>query len=334
MDIQGILKSMVAQAASDLHVKAAAHPVLRIDGILVVQEELAVPTPGEIAELLRNITTPAQQQQFERAWELDFAYSIAGVARFRVNAALQRGSVALSFRQVPFVPPNLSSLGLPSVCQDLAMRRHGLVVVTGPTGCGKSTTLAAMIDHINSHERRRIITIEDPIEFLYPDKLSFMTQREVGTDTGGFATALRAALRQDPDVILVGEMRDLETIATAITAAETGHLVFGTLHTIGAAQTVDRMINVFPPAQQQQIRIELSLCLEGVVSQILLPRARGRGRVAAAEVMVATPAVRNLIREAKTHQLPNICGAGWSVGHADRRSASARAGAGGRSGSR
>ncbi|MBI2862963.1 MAG: type IV pilus twitching motility protein PilT [Chloroflexi bacterium] len=314
MDLQELLKLMVSRGASDLHIKAASPPVLRVDGELLPLEAHPPLAPAEIAAALGAIATPELLQRFQASRELDFAYSLAGVARFRVNAAFQRGSVGLSFRLIPVNVPGLEVLGLPAICQSLATRRNGLVLVTGPTGSGKSTTLAAMIDYINANERRRIVTIEDPIEYLHRDKRSFLTQREIGGDTRDFAVALRAALRQDPDVILVGEMRDLETIATAITAAETGHLVLGTLHTMGAAQTVDRIINVFPPAQQQQIRVEASLCLEAVISQTLLPKLEGKGRVAAVEVMVATGAVRNLMREAKTHQLPNSIAMGSQFG--------------------
>ncbi|MDO8670887.1 MAG: PilT/PilU family type 4a pilus ATPase [Dehalococcoidia bacterium] len=314
MELQALLNLMVSRGASDLHIKAASPPVLRIDGQLHLLAEQAPAAPSEIATSLGEIASPELLQRFQSTRELDFAYGLPGVARFRVNAAFQRDSIGLSFRMIPVNVPDLADLGLPAICQTLAGRRNGLVLVTGPTGSGKSTTLAAMIDFINSRECSRIVTIEDPIEYLHRDKRSFMTQREVGGDTRDFAIALRAALRQDPDVILVGEMRDLETIATAITAAETGHLVFGTLHTMGAAQTVDRIINVFPPAQQQQIRQELSLCLEAVLSQALLPRLEGKGRVAAVEVMLGTPAVRNLIREAKTHQLANTIAMGAQFG--------------------
>ncbi|MBI4322145.1 MAG: PilT/PilU family type 4a pilus ATPase [Chloroflexi bacterium] len=314
MDVLSLLRLTYERRASDLHLKASTRPVLRVDGVLEPVTGEGPVNPADIADAFCAIATEEQQDLFRRNLELDFAYSLPGVARFRVNAALQRGSIVLSFRLVPVVVPSLAQLAMPTVCQVLAARRRGLVVVTGPTGSGKSTTLAAMIDNINSNERRRIVTIEDPIEFLYADKLSFIIQREVGADARDFPTALRSALRQDPDVILLGEMRDQETIATAIAAAETGHLVLGTLHTIGAAEAVDRIINVFPPGQQQQVRLELSLCLEGVVSQMLLPRASGKGRVAAMEVMIATPAVRNLIRDAKAHQIPNMIALGAQFG--------------------
>jgi twitching motility protein PilT len=247
-----------------------------------------------------------QTRKFSEQGELDFSYSLTGVGRFRVNAFRQRGSVGVVIRLIPFNIPTPDQLSLPPVCMDFATLHKGLVLVTGPTGSGKSTTLASLVDSINRTRSAHIVTVEDPIEYLHQHRLSLVNQREIGYDTLSFANALRAVLRQDPDVILVGEMRDLETISTAVTAAETGHLVFSTLHTNDATQAVDRMIDVFPPHQQQQIRVQLATVLQGVIAQQLLPRADQKGRVAALEILLATPAVRNLIREGKTYQIPTV----------------------------
>ena len=311
--VTDLLRRMVEAEASDLHMKAGAPPVLRVHGSLV---PLNLPelTAEAMKVALAQVITPKQQELFDREKDLDFGYSAHGVGRFRVNAALQRGSITLAFRWVRTDIPTLEELGLPEVCQSLVLKPRGLVLVTGPMGCGKSTTLAAMIDHLNERERRHIVTIEDPIEYVHTDKQSLLSQREVSTDTASFAVALKHALRQDPDVILVGEMRDLETIASALTAAETGHLVLATLHTASAAQTIDRIIDPFPPHQQQQIKVQLSTVLEAVLCQALLPRADKSGRVAAVEVMVATSAVRNLIREGKTFQIPNVIQTGSQHG--------------------
>jgi twitching motility protein PilT len=305
VSIMDLLRRMVEAEASDLHMKAGSPPVLRIHGSLVLQEMPEL-TPEAVQAALSQITTPDQQETFDREKEIDFAYSADGVGRFRVNVSLQRGTVALVFRLVRTDIPTLSDLGLPEVCRSLVLKPRGLVLVTGPTGCGKSTTLAAMIDHLNELEQRHIVTIEDPIEYIHLNKRCLISQRELGPDTNSFASALKHVLRQDPDVILVGEMRDLETIGAALTAAETGHLVLATLHTTSAAQTIDRIIDSFPPHQQQQVRVQLSTALEAVLCQTLVPRADGTGRVAAVEVMVATSAVRNLIREGKTFQIPNV----------------------------
>ena len=316
MNIDDLLRVVVERGASDLHLKAGSPPVLRIDGKLVLytySDPLGL-TPEDMKEAFEHVTTEQQREEFARELELDFAYSIPGLARFRVNAALQRGTITLAFRRVYWTIPTIEELGLPEVCKLLALKQQGLILVTGPTGCGKSTTLAAMIDYLNERERRRVVTIEDPIEYLFRDKKCFITQRELGTDTKSFATALKHALRQDPDVILVGEMRDLETIATALTAAETGHLVLSTLHTPSAAQAIDRIIDVFPPHQQGQIRVQLSTSLEAVLYQALIPRADGNGLVVAVEVMTATPAIRNLIREGKTYQIPNVIQTGAQYG--------------------
>ena len=312
MEIDDLLRSMVARNASDLHIKPGSPPVLRIDGSLEAMEEGSVSSPDMEAFLVR-MASGAQREALLRDLELDLAYSLAGVARFRVNVFFQRGSLGLAIRVVPLQVKTADALGLPSVCKDLAVKPRGLVLVTGPTGSGKSTTLAAMIDHLNNLERRHVITIEDPIEFLHRDRKCIIAQRELGGDTRSFGEALKHVLRQDPDVILVGEMRDLETISTAITAAETGHLVLATLHTTSAPQTVDRIIDVFPPYQQQQIRFQLSVVLEGIICQALLQRSGG-GRVAAFEVLVVTAAVRNLIREGKTFQIPTIMQLGGQLG--------------------
>lgn len=313
MDIHELLRQTVACNASDLHLTVGVPPVMRVDGKLVLLDRPAL-TPTDTDAMLAAIASEEQRRRFQAQGEEDFSYAIAGVSRFRVNVFRQRGSTALVLRRVPERVPTLSELGLPEVLKVLAEKPRGLVLVTGPTGSGKSTTLAAMIDHINQTRTCHIITLEDPIEFLHRHHKSIINQREVGQDTTSFANALRAALREDPDVILVGEMRDAETIGTAITAAETGHLVLSTLHTGDAVQTIDRIIDVFPPHQQQQIRIQLSLTLQGVVAQQLIPRYDRPGRVAAVEVLVATPAVRNLVREGKTHQLAAVVQTGAKAG--------------------
>ena len=308
-----LLRRVVETEASDLHMKAGSSPVLRIHGGLVPQE-LPELTVEAVRNALSQIVTEEQQAAFDREKELDFGFSSNGIGRFRVNAALQRGSITLAFRPVRSDIPTLEELRLPDICRTLVLKPRGLVLVTGPTGCGKSTTLAAMINHLNDQERRHIVTVEDPIEFVHQDKQCLISQRELGADTTSFAAALKHVLRQDPDVILVGEMRDLETIALALTAAETGHLVLATLHTPSAAQTIDRIIDSFPPHQQQQIKVQLSTVLEAVLCQTLVPTANNSGRVAAVEVMVATSAVRNLIREGKTFQLPNVIQTGSQYG--------------------
>ena len=303
LSVDDLLHKLVELKASDLHIKAGCAPMLRVDGELVA----AVPRimkPAEVRELCESMLTDEQKAKFIADRELDLAYSIPGLSRFRVNIYLQRGSWAAALRVIPQRPPTLKELNMPPIIADLALRPRGLVLVTGPTGSGKSTTLAAMINHINEHRHCHIVTCEDPIEFIHNDKNCVVSQREVGSDTHSFAMALKHVLRQDPDVILIGEMRDFETTAIAITAAETGHIVFATLHTNSAASTVDRVIDVFPIHQQQQIRMQLSVCLEGVVCQNLIPKASGQGRVMAMEIMPMVPALRNLIREGKTHQIP------------------------------
>lgn len=306
MDILELLWLMKEKGASDLHIRVPVPPVLRIDGELVVQTDLPAVTPEYAENVFRQITTPEQRERFYRDKELDFAYGVSKLARFRVNVLQQRGTISIAFRMIPFDVPTIDELGLPQVCKELVLKPRGLILVTGPTGSGKSTTLAAMIHHLNLTLARNVITIEDPIEYLHRNIKCIIAQREVGTDTNSFDQALVHALRHDPDVILVGEMRDLETITTAMRAAETGHLVMGTLHTTDAPQTVDRIIDIYPPSQQQQIRMQFSQAIEAVLSQTLLPRASGKGRIAAFEIMIANAAVRNLIREGKTYELHNV----------------------------
>ena len=297
-----ILELVVEKGATDLHVKVPSPPVLRIDSALVPQEEWPQFTAEDIEGIFEEITTEEQREAFSREQELDFAYSVPGLARFRVNVLRQRGTMSLAFRRVPSSVPSVDELGLPQVCKTLILKPRGLVLVTGPAGSGKSTTLAAMINHLNENETRSVITIEDPIEYLFQDKKCLIRQRDLGDDTKSFSTALIHALRHDPDVIVIGEMRDLETISTAITAAETGHLVLATLHTLDAAQSIDRIIDVFPPAQQRQMRLQLSQVIEAVLSQTLLPRIGG-GRVAAFEIMLANSVTKRLIREEKIHEI-------------------------------
>ena len=305
MNIEELLRLAVEKGASDLHLRVPSPPVLRIDGALTPLVDLPRVTPQFVKEALEQITSEHQREVFHKDLELDFAHSVPGLARFRANAFLQRGSISIAIRQVPFEVPTIEQLGLPTVCKSLVLKNKGLILVTGPTGSGKSTTLAAMINYLNKTDSRNVITIEDPIEFLHRNEKCLIAQRDLGEDTRSFANALRHALRQDPDVILVGEMRDLETISTAITAAETGHLVLSTVHTASAPQTIDRIIDVFPPYQQQQIRFQLSLVLEAVLSQTLLPKTGGKGRIAAFEIMIGTEAIRNLIRERRTEQIPS-----------------------------
>jgi len=288
--------------------------MIRIRGRLTPMEGYPVLTPTDTREIVYSILSDGQRQRFETNWQIDFAYQIPGKGRFRVNAYFQRSAVGAALRLIPFEVVPLETLGLPPVVADFASKPRGLVLVTGPTGSGKSTTLASIIDVINSTREEHIMTIEDPIEFLHRHKSCMVNQRELGSDALTFADALRAALRQDPDVILVGEMRDIETIGTAITAAETGHLVFATLHTQDCPQTIDRIIDVFPSEQQGQIRAMLSVALQGIMTQTLLPTADGSGRIVAAEVLVPTPAVRNLIREGKTHQIYSVIQTGGSHG--------------------
>jgi twitching motility protein PilT len=314
IDFADLLMEVVARRASDLHLSAGAPPTLRIRGRLTRVEGYPVLSGEDTREIVYSILSGDQRQRLETNWQLDFAYSIPGHARFRVNAYYQRGAIGAAFRLIPFELTSIDQLGLPPAVHDFTRKPRGFVLVTGPTGSGKSTSLAAMIDEINATREEHIMTIEDPIEFLHAHKKCLVNQRELGSDAQSFADALKAALRQDPDVILVGEMRDLETISTALTAAETGHLVFATLHTQDTAQTVDRVIDVFPSEQQSQVRMQLSVALQGIVTQQLLPTADGSGRVAACEVLVPNPAVRNLIREGKTHQIYSVLQTGAAQG--------------------
>jgi twitching motility protein PilT len=300
--------------ASDLHLSAGARPTVRIHGSLEPLEDRAILTPPVIQRMLYAILTQKQREHFEEALELDFAYAVPGRARFRVNIYRQRDALGAAFRIIPFEIKPLEELGVPPTVANFAMLPRGFVLVTGPTGSGKSTTLASIVDLANRQRRDHIMTVEDPIEFLHRHKSCLVNQREVGEDTWSFQNALKHVLRQDPDIILVGEMRDLETISVALTAAETGHLVFATLHTQDAAQTIDRVIDVFPPHQQQQIRVQLAGALQGVVCQTLCKTFDGKGRAVATEVLVATPAIRNLIREGKTHQIYSSLQAGAKHG--------------------
>jgi twitching motility protein PilT len=312
-DFSDVLLTVMERNASDLHLTAGSPPMIRQHGKLHALD-YPVLTPQQTREVVYSILTNDQRQRLETDWQIDFAYSIPGKARFRVNSYFQRASLSAAFRLIPSEMPALRDLGLPPVLQEFTKKPRGFVLVTGPTGSGKSTTLAAMLDSINEERQEHILTIEDPIEFLHKHKRCIVNQRELGADAQTFALGLKAALRQDPDVILVGEMRDLETISTALTAAETGHLVFATLHTQDTAQTVDRIVDVFPPDQQQQVRVQLSVSLQGIVTQQLLPKADGQGRTVATEVLVPTPAVRNLIREGKTHQIYSALQTGAQFG--------------------
>ena len=313
MDITDLLILTKERGASDLHLSAGMPPTLRINGKLTRLNDTAL-SRDDLHGLLYNVLTDEQKARFEERRDIDFALERVDIGRFRVNAFTQRHGEAMVLRLIPSKISTLDELAMPPVLKDLAMERRGLVLVTGPTGSGKSTTLAAMVDHANAGRDDHIITIEDPIEFVHEWKRCNINQREVGPHTMSFGAALRSALREDPDVILVGEMRDLETIAQAITAAETGHLVFSTLHTSSAPQTISRVVDVFPPHQQDQIRVQLAESLLCVVAQTLIPTLDGNGRVAAVEVMVATPAVRNMIRENKVHQLPSVIQTGAKDG--------------------
>lgn len=313
VDIDALLRDAMSQDASDIHLCETMPPVLRIHGKLVRQTGLPL-TREDLEDLCLRLIPPDKQDEFREFGEADFSYAIHGLGRFRVNAYRQRGTPALALRAIPHRIMTLHELGLPETLAGFCDKPHGLVVVTGPTGSGKSTTLAALVDLINDKSDKHIITLEDPIEFLHRHKRSVVNQREIGTDTDSFSRGLRSALRQDPNVILLGEMRDLETIQICLQAAETGHLVFATLHTNDASTTVDRIIDVFPPAQQQQVKVQLGATLQGVVAQRLLPRRDRPGRVAALEILVVTPAVRNLIREGKTHQILSAIQTGGKLG--------------------
>jgi twitching motility protein PilT len=312
--IPELLGKLLEMQGSDLHLTAGTPPTVRVHGELERLQDYPLLTPRALQGMIYAILPQKMRERFEQELELDMSYSLPGRARFRVNVYMQRDAVGAVFRVIPFEIKGLDELGLPPVCADLARFPRGFVVVTGPTGSGKSTTLAGMVDVVNTERAGHIMTVEDPIEFLHKHKACVVNQREIGADTHSFASALKHVLRQDPDVILVGEMRDLETISTAITAAETGHLVFATLHTQDAPQTVDRIIDVFPPHQQQQTRVQLSTTLQGVITQQLVPTTDGQGRVVAAEVMIATPGIRNLIREGKVHQIYSAMQAGGRYG--------------------
>jgi twitching motility protein PilT len=306
LSIDQLLEQVVFRGASDLHVTVGAEPVVRVNGRLQRMEEFGRLAPEDTQRMLYRILSTEQQKHFEIKRQIDISYSIPGLARFRVNVYFQRQSLGAAFRLIPAELKTLEELGLPSVLRDFASKPRGLVLVTGPTGSGKSTSLAAVIDEINRTRDDHIMTIEDPIEFLHRHKRCIVNQREIGPDAMSFAEALRGALRQDPDVILLGEMRDLETISTALTAAETGHLVFATLHTQDAPSTVDRLIDVFPAAQQEQVRVQIASTLQGIVTQTLLPTVDGLGRVAALEILLPDDAVRNLIRQAKVEQIYSV----------------------------
>jgi twitching motility protein PilT len=313
MDVGQLLIQTKERGGSDLHLSAGAAPLMRLHGQLTPVEDRVL-SANEVHAMVAGILSEDQRRVFEEHRDLDFGLEIGGVARFRVNVFNQRSGEGAVFRVIPTQIRSCQELGLPEAAQALALRENGLVLVTGPTGSGKSTTLAAMIDLVNTTQKKHIITLEDPIEFVHRSRGCLVNQREIGSHTKSFAAALRAALREDPDVILVGEMRDLETISLALTAAETGHLVFATLHTKSAPKTVDRIVDAFPPAQQQQVRVQLAEALQGVVSQLLFPTKDNKGRVAAVEIMVATVAIRNLIREGKTHQMPSAIQTGTQVG--------------------
>ena len=308
-----LLQLMVDRGASDLHITSGTYPQIRVSGRLTQLNQFEVLTPQDTQRLAYSVLNEGQKQKFEEENELDLSFGIQGLARFRCNVYRQRGAVGCAIRVIPYKIRSFDELGLPQIVQQLADRPKGLILVTGPTGSGKSTTLAAMIDKINSERHEHIMTIEDPIEFVHPHKQCLVNQREVFADTQSFTKALKSILRQDPDVVLVGEMRDLETIAAALTIAETGHLTFGTLHTNSCAQTMNRIIDVFPTAQQAQVRAQLALVLEGVLSQTLIPKVGG-GRVMSLEIMVATPAIRNLIREEKIHQVYSAIATGQKFG--------------------
>lgn len=314
MDIRDLLLMCIKEKASDLHLTENEPPILRLDGKLGRIPNQPALTREELKKIIYNILTNPQKEILEKDLELDFSVALPGLDRFRVNVHIQKGAVEAAFRRVPLKIPDILDLGLPTIVADLARRPNGLVLITGPTGVGKTTTLAAIINLINNERECLILCIEDPIEFIHTNKKSIIKQREVYSDTHSFAQALRHALRQDPNVIVVGEMRDLETISTALTAAETGHLVLATLHTPDAPQTVERIIDVFPPYQQQQVKLQLANSLQGVVSQLLLPKASGQGRTIAVEVMIGTPGIRNLIREQEIEQIPTLIQTGSQYG--------------------
>ncbi|MFH1199246.1 MAG: type IV pilus twitching motility protein PilT [Candidatus Omnitrophota bacterium] len=313
MEIRELLELSIARQASDLHLTENEPPILRVDGKLERTDFKSIGRQ-ELKRMIYSILSNSQKEIFEKSLELDFSFTQPGLDRFRVNVHLQKGSVEAAFRRIPLRIPTIEELGLPAAAKDLARKPNGLVLFTGPTGVGKTTTLAAMVDLINEEREALILSIEDPIEFIHRNKKSVIKQREVHDDTISFAEALKHALRQDPNVIVVGEMRDLETISTTLTAAETGHLVLATLHTPDAPQTIERIIDVFPPYQQLQVKLQLADCLQGVISQLLLPSASGHGRVLATEIMIATSGVRNLIREQQIEQIPTLIQTGSQYG--------------------
>ncbi len=313
-ELNEILKIALKGGASDIHLKSGLPPMFRVDGALVPLKKGERLAPEELEKVAMGIMNPVQRARFDEAREVDLAYGVAGLGRFRVNVFQQRGSMGIVFRVIPFAVKSIEQLHLPKVIESIAMEQRGLVLVTGTTGSGKSTTLASMIDYVNSNRTCHVMTIEDPIEFLIRDRRSIVNQREIGVDTMGFSAALRAALRQDPDVILVGEMRDFETIETAITAAETGHMVMSTLHTLDATETINRIISVFPPYQQKQVRLQLSSILKAVISQRLVPRADGKGRVPALEILISTARVRECIGDKdRTKELPEAIAKGFTT---------------------
>ena len=313
MELDKLLKLVLEKKASDLHLDVGSPPVLRINGVLLPQEEIPPFTRQDIQTMLERVTTIEQREQFQKEMELDFAYSFFGLARFRVNVLRQRGTPSLAFRVVPIRVPSIDDLELPQICKKLILKKAGLILVTGSSGAGKSTTQTAMLDYLNQNARRHVITIEDPIEFIHTNKKCVIIQRDLGDDTKSFDIALTHALRHDPDVIVLGEMRDLATISTALRAAETGHLVIGTLHTTDAVRTINRVIDMFPASQQHQVRQQLAETMEAVLSQTLLNRTSG-GRIGVFEILLANDAVRNVIREGKNHELYSIMQLGSQQG--------------------
>jgi len=313
VNLKQLLEDMVQRNASDLHITAGVPPELRVDGA-ITPTEYEVLTPEMCATLAYSVLSDEQRKRFETTKELDFSFGVKGLSRYRANVYLQRGVVSMAIRQIPYEILPMEKLGLPPVVREFTNRHKGLVLVTGPTGSGKSTTLAAMLDKINSMRQAHIMTIEDPIEYIHHHKKCIVNQREIGADTASFPTALKYVLRQDPDIILIGEMRDLETIEAALTIAETGHLVFATLHTNSTYEAINRIVDVFPADQQRQILTQLAFVLEGVMTQQLIPRSRGGGRIMAAEVLICTPAIKAVIREAKTHQIYSLMQAGQKFG--------------------
>lgn len=313
MELRDLLMYTIEKQASDLHLTENMPPLIRINGNIVVSDFPRI-NRDETKKLIYSVLSNDQKEKFEQDWELDLSLALPGLDRFRMNVHIQRGSVEAAFRRIPLLIPSMEELGLPRIIAELARKPNGLVLITGPTGVGKSTTMASMIDLINSEQKSIVVSVEDPIEYIHFNKKCVIKQREVYSDTRSFAEALRHCLRQDPDVIMVGEMRDLETISTTLTAAETGHLVLATLHTPNAPQTIERIIDVFPPNQQPQVKLQLADCLQGVCSQLLLPRADGGGRVLATEIMVATPGIRNLIREQEIEQIPTLMQTGSQFG--------------------